>query len=163
MYFNHRGSWRTGGFNGTSGASFPDAATFQPETTYDFELGAKFAGNLGASRARLNIAIYDQYIKDVQRAPYLNISALAGNVNKARVTGFEVDGGIDLADWLEVGGALSYTKARFTDPRATVAGANFIFGPYADSPKWTGSVFARGSYDLSDGGELGSGLIDHNQ
>lgn len=154
VYFNHRGSWRTGGFNGTSGASFPDAATFQPETTYDFELGAKFAGNLGASRARLNIAIYDQYIKDVQRAPYLNISALAGNVNKARVTGFEVDGGIDLADWLEVGGALSYTKARFTDPRATVAGANFIFGPYADSPKWTGSVFARGSYDLSDGGEL---------
>lgn len=154
VYFNHRGSWRTGGFNGTSGASFPVAATFEPETTYDFELGFKFAGDLGNLPAALNIAIYDQYISDVQRAPYLNISALAGNVNKARVTGFEADGNIELAEFLEVGGAVSYTNARFTDPRATVAGANFIFGPYADSPEWSGSLYTRLSHDLDDGGEL---------
>lgn len=154
VYFNHRGSWRTGGFNGTSAASFPVAATFEPETTYDFEFGFKFAGDLGNLPAALNVAIYDQYISDVQRAPYLNISALAGNVNKARVTGFEADGNIELAEFLEVGGALSYTNARFTDPRATVAGANFIFGPYADSPEWSGSLYARLSHDLADGGEL---------
>lgn len=71
LYFNHRGSWRTGGFNGTSGASLPDASTFDPETTYDFEFGAKFAGDIGTVRTRVNLAIYDQYIKDVQRAPYL--------------------------------------------------------------------------------------------
>lgn len=155
LYFNHRGSWRTGGFNGTSAASFPNAATFQPETTYDFELGMKFAGTLGTMPARLNVAVYDQYIKDVQRAPYLNISALAGNVNKARVTGVEADGNIELAPWLEIGGAITYTNARFTDPRATVAGANFIFGPYADSPEMTGSAYFRASTELSGGqGEL---------
>jgi iron complex outermembrane recepter protein len=155
LYFNHRGSWRTGGFNGTSAASFPNAATFQPETTYDFELGMKFAGTLGTMPTRLNIAVYDQYIKDVQRAPYLNISALAGNVNKARVTGVEADGSIELAPWLEIGGAITYTNARFTDPRATVAGANFIFGPYADSPEMTGSAYFRASTELSGGqGEL---------
>jgi iron complex outermembrane recepter protein len=155
LYFNHRGSWRTGGFNGTSAASFPNAATFQPETTYDFELGMKFAGDLGAMPTRLNIAVYDQYIKNVQRAPYLNISALAGNVNKARVTGVEVDGNISLAPWLEIGGAVTHTNARFTDPRATVAGANFIFGPYADSPELTGSAYFRASTELSGGqGEL---------
>ncbi len=155
LYFNHRGSWRTGGFNGTSAASFPNAATFKPETTYDFELGVKFAGLLGSMPARLNIAVYDQYIKDVQRAPYLNISALAGNVNKARVTGVEADGNIELAPWLEIGGAVTYTNARFTDPRATVAGANFIFGPYADSPELTGSAYFRASTELSGGqGEL---------
>jgi iron complex outermembrane recepter protein len=155
VYFNHRGSWRTGGFNGTSAASFPNAPSFKPETTYDFEAGMKYAGDLGAKPARLNIAIYDQYIKDVQRAPYLNISALAGNVNKARVTGAEIDGSINLADQLKVGGAFTYTKARFTDPRATVAGANFIFGPYADSPKFSGSAYFRAATELSgDQGEL---------
>jgi iron complex outermembrane recepter protein len=155
VYFNHRGSWRTGGFNGTSAASFPNAPAFKPETTYDFEAGLKFAGELGAMPARLNIAVYDQYIKDVQRAPYLNISALAGNVNKARVTGAEVDGSVDLVRWLQIGGAFTYTNARFTDPRATVAGANFIFGPYADTPKISGSAYFRASTELDGGqGEL---------
>lgn len=154
VYFNHRGSWRTGGFNGTSAASFPVAATFKPETTYDFEFGAKFSGDVGNNRLNLNLAIYDQYIKDVQRAPYLNISALAGNVNKARVTGVEFDGNIKFGDMVELGGALTYTDARFTDPRATVAGANFIFGPYADSPKWSGSVYARVSHRMDDDSEI---------
>jgi iron complex outermembrane recepter protein len=154
-YFNHRGSWRTGGFNGTSAASFPNAPSFKPETTYDFEAGLKYAGDVGSKPVRLNIAIYDQYIKDVQRAPYLNISALAGNVNKARVTGAEIDGSVDLVPWLKIGGAFTYTNARFTDPRATVAGADFIFGPYADSPKFSGSAYFRASTELSgDKGEM---------
>jgi iron complex outermembrane recepter protein len=155
IYFNHRGSWRTGGFNGTSAASFPNAPAFKPETTYDFEAGLKFAGDLGSMPARLNIAVYDQYIKDVQRAPYLNISALAGNVNKARVTGAEVDGSVNLSHGLQIGGAFTYTDARFTDPRASVAGANFIFGPYADTPKLSGSAYFRAATELGgDKGEL---------
>jgi iron complex outermembrane receptor protein len=155
VYFNQRGSWRTGGFNGTSGASFPDAATFEPETTYDFELGAKFAGELGSVPAHINIAIYNQDIKDVQRAPYLNISALAGNVNKARVTGTEIDGNFNLTHWLEVGGSMAYTDARYTDPHASVAGASFVFGPYGDAPKSTISAHFRVSAPLaSNRGEL---------
>jgi iron complex outermembrane recepter protein len=158
VYLSHRGSWRTGGFNGTSNnianGSF-DVPSFEPETTFDFEAGMKFAGDLGSMPARFNIAVYDQTIKDVQRAPYLNISALAGNVNKARVTGVEVDGNLDLAPWFDVGGAFTYTNARFTDPRATVVGANFIFGPYADTPEISGSAYARVSTELAgDQGEL---------
>lgn len=155
VYFNHRGSWRTGGFNGTSGASLPDASTFGPETTYDFETGGKFAGYVGSVRSRINIAFYEQHIRDVQRAPYLNISALAGNVNKARVRGVELDGDFDLAEWLRVGGAFTYTDAKYRDPRATVAGSQFIFGPYGDAPKYSGSVNARISRELEgDAGEL---------
>jgi iron complex outermembrane recepter protein len=157
VYLSHRGSWRTGGFNGTSN-NIPlnfDVPSFKPETTFDFEAGLKFAGDLGAMPARLNIAVYDQTIKDVQRAPYLNISALAGNVNKARVSGVEVDGKVELSSWFEVGGAFAYTNARFTDARALVANTNFIFGPYADSPKTTGSAYARLSTELgNDQGEL---------
>jgi iron complex outermembrane recepter protein len=155
VYFNQRGSWRTGGFNGTSAASFPNAPAFKPETTYDFEAGLKFAGDLGSMPARLNIAVYNQSIKNVQRAPYLNISALAGNVNKARVRGAEIDGSLNLSRGLQIGGAFTYTNARFTDPRASVAGANFIFGPYADTPEISGSAYFRASTDLGgDQGEL---------
>jgi iron complex outermembrane receptor protein len=155
IYFNQRGSWRTGGFNGTSAASFPNAATFKPETTFDFELGAKYVGRLGSVPTRFNIDVYDQHIKDVQRAPYLNISALAGNVKQARVSGVEFDASFNLLSWFEIGSSFSYDNARYTDPRAVVAGANFIFGPYADTPKTTGSAYFRASTNLADSkGEL---------
>ena len=155
LYLTQRGSWRTGGFNGTSGANFPDAAPFKPETTYDFEGGAKFSGMLGSIRSTINLAVYDQHIKNVQRTTYFNLSALASNVNSARVTGFEVDSSFQLAPWLQTGGAFSYSNARYDDPRATVVGAQFIFGPYGDAPKYSGSAYVRGSTNLPNGkGEL---------
>lgn len=154
VYFNHRGSWRTGGFNGASLFSAPNASTFEPETTYDFELGAKYSGYLANMRTVLNVALFDQYISDVQRAPYLEFSALAGNVNEARVSGAEFDGSIEPTEWLQIGGSLAYTDARFTDPLATVGQFQFIFGPYADSPEWAGSAYARIGFDLADGSEI---------
>jgi iron complex outermembrane recepter protein len=154
VYFNHRGSWRTGGFNGASLFSAPNASTFEPETTYDFEFGTKYSGYLGNMRTVLNLAVFDQYIKDVQRAPYLDFSALAGNVNAARVSGAEFDGSIEPTEWLQIGGSLAYTDARFTDPLATVGQNQFFFGPYADTPEWAGSAFARLGFDLDDGSEV---------
>jgi len=154
VYASHRGSWRGGGFNGTSPGEFPLADTFEPETTYDFELGAKFAGKLGTMPARLNLAVYDQYIKNVQRAPYIGITAVGGNVKKARVTGIEVDGAIDVTGWLELGGALAYTDARYTNNIAEVGGATFYFGPYADAPEFSGSAYFRVKKDLGSAGAL---------
>lgn len=154
VYFSHRGSWRTGGFNGASLFSAPNASTFEPETTYDFEFGVKYSGFLGDMRTVFNLAVFDQYIKNVQRAPYLDFSALAGNVNKARVSGAEFDGSVEPTEWLQIGGSLAYTDARFTDPLATVGQYTFVFGPYADSPEWSGSAFARLGFDLDDGSEV---------
>ena len=154
IYFDQRGSWRTGGFNGTSPAHFPDPDSFKPETTYDFEVGAKFSGKIGDVPTRLNLALYDQYIKNVQRTIYYNNSALAGNANAARVSGLELDGDFRPASWLDVGGAFTYTNARYTDNRALVGGINYFFGPYADAPKYSGSIFARASTHIGDKGEL---------
>ena len=154
VYFNHRGSWRTGGFNGTSPARFPNPDSFKPETTYDFEFGVKYAGMLGAIPTRVNLAIYDQYIKNVQRKIYIGNAANAGNVNKARVSGIELDGSFGLASWFDVGGAFTYTNARYTDNRALVGGQNFFFAPYADAPKFTGSFYARASTDVGEAGNL---------
>ncbi len=157
VYATHRGSWRTGGFNATSAIRFPLGDYFQPETTYDFEIGAKFSGRIGSTLAQINLAIYDQHVKDVQRTIYIATAvgpaAVAGNVESARVTGFEVDASLELADWLTVGGAFSYTNARYTDPRALFGGQNFFFGPYSDTPKYTGNAFFVLSQKVGDAGD----------
>ncbi|MBL0116832.1 MAG: TonB-dependent receptor [Sphingomonadales bacterium] len=158
FYFNQRGSWRTGGFNGTSLRPVPGGlgpTTFEPETTFDFELGMKYSGDIGSSRATLNIAVYDQTIKHVQRSPYIGISAVAGNVNKARVTGAEVDASLVISKSLQIGASGTYNDARYTDGIAKVSGTQFLFGPYGDTPKFSGSAYARVSTELAgDGGEL---------
>ena len=158
VYFSQRGSWRTGGFNGTAftvvdGVSV--ANEYKPETTYDFEVGAKFQGDVAGRRASLNIAVFDQYIKDVIRAVYIDVSAVSGNVKKARVTGAEVEGSIQLADWLQVGGVFSLTDARYTNPVASVGSGLFGFGPYADTPKKSGSAWFKASFPLAgNAGEI---------
>ena len=163
VYFNQRGSWRTGGFNGTAPAvanpatgamNYPES--FNPETTYDFELGAKFGGRVGDVPLSLNLAIYDQEISNVQRSPYLGISAIAVNVPHARVQGLELDGSVRPSTWLELGGAFTYTNAKYTKPIVvTPTLGSYYFGPYGDTPKYSGSAFFRVSGDLpGDKGEV---------
>lgn len=155
VYAAQRGSWRTGGFNGT--ASSVDAAgkpipnAFKPETTYDFELGAKFNGRLGDMPATMNVAVYNQTIKNVIRAIYLGVAAVSGNVEEARVRGVEADMSIRPVDWLQLGGTLAYTDAKYTKNTATVGTTVVKFGPYGDVPKWSGSAFAKVEHELGDG------------
>ena len=162
VYFNQRGSWRTGGFNGTAPGvnalgtgpgSNPES--FNPETTYDFELGAKYSGRLFDVPTVLNIAIYDQEINNVQRSPYQGLSAVAVNVPHAQVRGLELDGSIRPTTWLQIGGALTYTDAKYTQNAAIFEGTTFYFGPYGDTPKYSGSAYFRAATDLpGDKGEL---------
>lgn len=161
LYFAHRGSYRAGSINGSAASRsvargyYTDP--FKPEKTYDFEVGAKFAGSLGGMRTRLNVAVYDQIIKNVQRAVYFDDgggqTALTGNVAKGEVKGVEIDGSINPADWLELGGQGAYTHARYTDPIATIGSQTFLFGKPADTPEWTGSAYAKLKGDLP--GDLG--------
>lgn len=158
LYAVHRGSWRTGGFNGTAvsadanGNIIPNS--FKPETTYDFEVGAKYNGDLGGMRTTFNIAVYDQYIKNVIRAIYLGVAAVSGNVERARVSGVEADASIRPTDWLQIGATLAYTDARYTRNTATVGNTVVLFGPYGDTPKWTGSAFAKVEHELGDAGTV---------
>ncbi len=160
LYVANRGSFRTAGYNIDN--TVPDALgrpsnnAYKTETTYDFEVGAKFAGDIGSVRSRVNIAFYNQIVKDIQRAVYLGIAAVTGNVNKARIRGFELDANFNLSDNFEFGGGLSHTDAIYSDPHAIAGGRNFIYGPYGDAPRWTGSVFAKVSHDI---GHVGNAYL----
>ncbi|MDP3552297.1 MAG: TonB-dependent receptor [Novosphingobium sp.] len=158
VYATHRGSWRTGGFNGTAtsvnAAGKVVANRFLPETTYDFEIGAKFNGEIGTMPATFNIAAYDQHISNVIRAVYLGVAAVSGNVEKARVSGFEADASLRVAPWFQLGGTLAYTNARYPKNTAIVGNTVVQFGPYGDVPEWTGSAFAKVEHELPSGGTV---------
>ncbi len=97
-------SFRSDGFNVGSAPVPGTAATggngFFPESTTAFELGGKVEGHLGNAPARVTIAIFDQDVKNVQRAVYFTPpgGVLAGftvNVPRSRVRGLDFEGYIN--------------------------------------------------------------------
>src|SRR3546814_15925191 len=92
---------------------------------------------------RMNLAVYNQWIKDVQRAQFPDPPGPAAsiaytvNVPEARVTGAEFDLTFKPAHWLETGLTAAWTHARFVHGKDTaeVFGTTYLFGPYADVPK----------------------------
>ena len=158
LYVKSRRGFRTGGFNFYApplpGTGNNAGAEYNSEVATDVELGAKFRGELGGAPVRLNLAAYTMKIDNIQRANYVAINgSLAGltvNVPQAKVKGFELDGTINPASWLSMGGSVNYTDAKFTKPNVTVLGNSVRFGPYADTPEWSGSVFAEVKVPVSD-------------
>ena len=150
LYITHRGSWRAGGFNGYKAAQYGIAASggslFEPETVEDVEIGAKFNGEIFSRPFRINVAAFDESVKSVQRVVYVLLpgpTAVTANVPKAKVTGLEMDTQINPTDWLKIGGTFSYMDARFTADTIVFFGTPTTFGPYPDTPKYSGSVFAE--------------------
>lgn len=163
LYANTRRSFRSGGFNfhapPTPGFANVSGGEYRPEVATDVELGAKYRGYAGGAPIRLNLALYNMWIDNVQRANYVAIyGGLAGitvNVPKAKVTGFELDGSIEPAEWLTLGGSLNYTNARFTDNRVAVLGTEGAtsfadFDSYPDTPKWSGAFYADVKVPVTD-------------
>ena len=157
LYLVSRRSFRSGGFNffapplpgfGNNGGS-----EYQPETATDVEIGLKFQGTVAGMPARLNVAAYNTWILNIQRSNYVSIfGALAGitvNVPEAQVRGVEIDGLLKPANWLTLGAALNATDARFTSDLVSVLGNPAVaFGPYPDTSKWSGNVYAEGTEPL---------------
>jgi iron complex outermembrane receptor protein len=150
VYAVTRGSWRAGGVNGSAPllptTAAGGGALFEPETAKDVELGVKWHGDLMGSPAHFNIAAYKEWIKNVQRAEFPSVPvfgsiAVTINVPKAEVQGFEIDTGFQPAPWLELGGNLALTDAKYTSNRAQVFNNIFVFNPYADTPKWAGTAY----------------------
>lgn len=150
VYFNQRGSFRSGNLNGTV-APFTDPLTGQPanffknEKVHDFELGYKFNGRIGGAPVQFNVAAYKIIVKDAQRALYALVGgAPAGftvNVPQAETKGFEVDAFAGLTSWLDVGFNLAYTDAKYTKRTVPIPFVGSLqVDSYPDAPKWAGSA-----------------------
>jgi iron complex outermembrane receptor protein len=150
LYVSTRGSWRTGGFNGAV-TPLPTTADksgnlFESETTEDVEIGSKYSGRLLGQPLRLNLAVYNQWVHNVQRTLYVVINgstpSITGNIPEARITGIELDGDVTPLEWLTLGVAFAFTDARYTSPSVSLFGTTLTYGPYADTPRESGSAYA---------------------
>ncbi len=155
VYAKTRGSFRSGGFNGAANPlSLPASLggnLFDSEHTQDVEAGLKYRGDVAGRPATFNIAVYRQWIQDVQRVEFpdpdgpggLASIAVTGNVPSARITGFEAEASIRPTDWLSLGAQGAYTKAVFTDGNINLFGNLYAYGPVGDTPKWSGVAWAE--------------------
>ena len=152
-------SFRSGGFNIGSAPRPGTAVTggngFLPESTTAFELGAKFQGRLGNAPTRLTIAVFQQDVKDVQRAVYATppggtLSGFTANIPKSRIKGVEFEGYISPAPWLQIGANAAVVDPKFTQATAIFFGTPKTYGPYPDTPKFSGSVYAQVDVPLAN-------------
>lgn len=160
LYIKTRGSFRSGGYNGSapppSVASYSDNK-FKSEHVKDVEGGLKYGGLVFERPATLNIAVYKQWIHDVQRVEFpdpdgsgpLTSIAVTANVPSANVWGIELEGSIMPASWLEVGLTFAYTDATFTNGKVTLFGTGYDYGPFGDTPERSGVVYAQVDFPTS--------------
>jgi len=172
VYVAQRGSWRSGSYNFSTPPINDVAANggnkFLPETTYDAEVGIKYSGNGLGVPVTFNADVYQQWVKNIQRAVYIltpaGVSLLTGNVPRAKITGVEVDFTVRPTEQFSFGASGTYTNARytrnsvvlgFTDNPQTPANESTTvnYGPFADVPKWAGTIFAE--YTMPLGGDTG--------
>jgi iron complex outermembrane receptor protein len=155
-YVKTRGSFRSGGFNGAA-PPLPTDATgggnmFNSEHTQDIEAGAKWRGDILGRPAALNADVFNQWIQDVQHVEFPAVPggsiAVTVNVPAAVIRGIEADGVFQPTTWLETGASLSLTTGKYTNPRVSLFGTEFVYGPFADTPKVSGTVYGAATvYD----------------
>ena len=151
IYATSRGSWRSGGLNGNAPPRNFTAAgagnIFLPETTKDVEVGLKGSHDIMGRPAHFNVAFYKQWIKGVQRSEFPtepgtgNSIAVTINVPSAVVKGIEADMAISPSQWLTIGASGAYTDAQYIDKTSLIFGTLYVFGPYADTPKLSGTLY----------------------
>lgn len=160
VYANHRGSWRSGGFNLTA-APVPSIGTeggnmFLPEKTHDIEAGLKYAGNGLGFPMSIDVAVYNQWVDNIQRVTNIFLpdgtpAVITYNVPKgAQFRGVELQTSFAPARWLEFGINGAYTKGVYgaSEP-ANLFGTLVVFDAFADLAKWSGSAYGQISFDLS--------------
>jgi iron complex outermembrane receptor protein len=104
---------------------------------------------------RANLALYNNWILNSQRVAYTLVggspAGVTVNVPRARVRGVEFDTSLNITNWLQVGGAVNYTNAKFTRNLVSIAGGSpVVLGTYPDTPKWSGSGYAEVDVPLTD-------------
>ena len=112
---------KTGGFNPNINI-FPDQRTFEPETSWNYEIGGKF--DWMNHRLRTNVALFHTDWSDQQAACQNPASAFPPgststqrtytcNVAEAKVTGLEMDGHFRFNEHFSVVGSYAWTQARY--------------------------------------------------
>lgn len=147
FYVTYAKASKSGGFQ-----DFPTTAAgapFLPETAYSTEVGAK----VKLDRGYVTGAFFDTRIHNFQTSYTLAVGTppvsqtVVGN-SQVRSTGFQLNGGYELAPRLKVDGQLVYADSRFTQDFSTLTKSGDAL---TRAPKWTGEVSVSYDHPVREG------------
>ena len=149
FFANFSTGYKSGGFNsgGSSVASNAAGRTFAPETTNNYELGAKTSWL--DRRLTLNLTLFRMDIKNFQDRLVEGTNITVINVPGLRNQGAEFEGAMVVSPLLRFNASVSYLDSKFTNyPDAsplpgTLAVQNLSGKPANFAPKWSGSLGAQ--------------------
>lgn len=150
VFGSYRRGYKSGGLNLPSPA--PEFTSFDPEYVDSFELGLKADWNIGMP-LRTNMSIFLDKYEDIQISqpvviPGVAITSLVQNVGKATNKGFEFEATAKPAEWLSLGGFVSYLDAHSD---VTVPGTAAVKGRQtAFQPRWKYGLNGRVELPASD-------------
>jgi iron complex outermembrane receptor protein len=149
-----------GGLPTANGAVLIDLATIKPEYVTHYEIGIK---TKPTENSTLNLVYYNTDIKDfqtqVQTAEVGVNRGYLANADKARVTGFELDGNVRFGRNLSFYGAVAYTDGKYVsfknapvpleETGAASAFKDISGGQLPGISKWAGSLGSEVSFEGS--------------
>ncbi len=161
---------KSGGFNGNFGSIPLAAREYDPETSTNYEIGAKIDGLLDG-RARVNMSLFYTTFDDFQTTIYdASLAAfLTSNANEQVTSGIDIDGTLLATENLTLTASFEYLDAEFKDHEGaachpTAKGATQVSatgyscdlgGEVVDfGPDWSGSLTANYVLPLDGGSEF---------
>lgn len=143
--------FRGGGQNLRGLSTVINFTPFEPETVTEYEAGLK--ASLADNRLRLNLAVYQDDYKDVQRQASVIIAgaqtSLITNAASAKLRGAEAEIDWLLTDELSLRGNVGYNHAKYDSfPDATLGDRS---GEDWPTPDWTYAIGARYEAPVSFG------------
>lgn len=165
-YFSYSEGFKSGGFNFSADTSLPNGdpgpgTEFEDERVNAFEIGVK--GRFLDNRLRASLAAFREDFNDLQVTSFQGTQFVVGNAAQVRSQGIEFETEVFVADWLTLGGALSYLDSTYRNfPGASCTLAQSVTGggprctqdlsgrrtPFA--PQWSGNAFADVTAPLTD-------------
>ncbi len=151
VYAETRRAYKGGGFNGSLipfiGTGSVGGDRYLAERVTDAEIGVKFQDYIGSMPFRFNAALFEDWIGNAQRTAFVFVNgapaSITMNVPTSLVRGAEIDAELSPTSWLSLGGTFAYNDAKFVSNSVLIQGIPALVGPYPDTPKSSGSVFAQ--------------------
>ena len=145
--------FKSGGFNGRANSP-ADNSTFDPETVWTAELGAKTVMADGKFQANYSIftSDYDDFQARVSVADGIDFRFPVLNAAKLDISGAEVEMMWMPVEPLQLSTQIGYLKSKYG--QGGFAGSDGVLDDPAFSPKWTARFAGMYTFDLSGGSSL---------
>jgi iron complex outermembrane receptor protein len=120
LYAAHRKGYKSGGFNQGVAVLEQAALSYKPEIVQDYEVGAKADFHIGDRPVRVNGALYQNNLSQIQRTVQLvfadSTAVVTGNDGNAVIRGAELEVSAIPIDNLRISGLYAYTDPKYKIP-----------------------------------------------